>query len=264
MLVNILVNPLPNFNLSTDKLALCVGDSVQLTHDYMGAATYNWDVNGIQQSNQNSFNWKPNQQGAFEISLHIIDGNNCNGYDTLKPDLDVQNAPIAVFDFTPIDPDIENNTITFINQSVFASQYEWNFGDNSSLENAFNTSHLYTDTGTYTITLRINNAIGCQDQISKMIRIKPVYKLFIPTAFSPNGDGRNDEFGIVGTGITEVRMQIFNRWGEKLTELEGVNLSWNGKVQDKVVPIGIYIYYIEIKDINGERHNIKDKFLILR
>jgi len=261
--VNIRVNPLPNFNLMADKLAICIGDSVDLSHDFIDVASLSWRVDGNQVQTQSSFKWKPNQTGLYEISLQVTDAKNCNGYDTLSTRIEVQEAPIANFSFTPLLPDIENNSITFVNESQFSNQYEWDFGDNSGFSNSRNANHVYSDTGTFVITLKVNNGIGCQSEVSKTLRIKPVYKLFMPNAFSPNGDGINDLFKVEGSGIVSAKLQVFNRWGEKLVDVEGQNIIWNGKVKNKNVPLGNYIYYIELIDVNREKHNIKDNVIIL-
>jgi gliding motility-associated-like protein len=67
---------------------------------------------------------------------------------------------------------------------------------------------------------------------------------FIPNAFTPNGDKLNDEFGISGQNIEWVKMQIYNRWGEKILDKEGYNPSWDGKFKGNPCESGNYIYSI--------------------
>jgi gliding motility-associated-like protein len=74
------------------------------------------------------------------------------------------------------------------------------------------------------------------------LNVKP--RLYIPNAFSPNGDGLNDIFLVKGIFIKTMNMRIYNRWGEKLFEENGCFPTWNGVYMDKMVPDGVYLVMI--------------------
>ena len=68
--------------------------------------------------------------------------------------------------------------------------------------------------------------------------------LYIPNAFTPNGDGINDFFGAVGEGIDSYRLRIFNRWGVLVFETTNLNHQWDGYYNGQLAPIGAYTYEV--------------------
>ncbi|MBT7825034.1 MAG: T9SS type B sorting domain-containing protein, partial [Bacteroidetes bacterium] len=88
---------------------------------------------------------------------------------------------------------------------------------------------------------------------SNVVCVDTRMNLFVPNAFSPNGDGINDHFQIKGVFINEFNIQIFNRWGEKLFESDDMNMKWDGSFNGRICPVGIYYYQILAK--GSENHN---------
>ena len=95
--------------------------------------------------------------------------------------------------------------------------------------------------------------------VSNEVEIVPAAVLYIPNAFTPNGDGLNDTFGAVGEGITEYNMQIFDRWGNLIFESNNINVQWDGNYHNEIAPLGLYVYKVEAK---GPGLNGKSKKLI--
>jgi len=79
---------------------------------------------------------------------------------------------------------------------------------------------------------------------SNTVKVISVSRYYIPSAFSPNGDGLNDTFGMVGSGILKYNLQVFNRWGEMLFESNNIHVQWDGTYKNKKVPEGTYVYKI--------------------
>lgn len=80
--------------------------------------------------------------------------------------------------------------------------------------------------------------------VSNEVQIATPISIFIPNAFTPNEDGTNDEFGIVGEGIEEMTFYIFNRWGEVIFESTEVNNKWNGTFKGEKCENGVYVYKV--------------------
>ena len=81
-------------------------------------------------------------------------------------------------------------------------------------------------------------------------------EIFIPTAFTPNGDGMNDVFHVIDKNIEElIYLRVFNRWGQLLFETDNLNLSWDGTYKSKAQEMDIYIYDLIIIE---ERHTKED------
>lgn len=75
--------------------------------------------------------------------------------------------------------------------------------------------------------------------------------LFVPTAFSPNRDGTNDEFRVVGLHIKTIQIEVFNRWGEKIFETTDINQAWDGTFKGEIVEAGTYIIQVQALNDNG-------------
>jgi gliding motility-associated-like protein len=80
---------------------------------------------------------------------------------------------------------------------------------------------------------------------------KPI--LFIPSAFTPNGDGRNERFVISGSGIRSFEMRVFNRWGQQIFYSTDLNLSWDGTFNGELVQMSSYVYIITYTGFDSNR-----------
>lgn len=98
---------------------------------------------------------------------------------------------------------------------------------------------------------------GCRDTASVMLTVNSNENdVFIPNAFTPNNDGRNDVFKVYGSSIREIDMKIYNQWGNFVFETKDNNLGWNGTQNGKHQPVGVYMYIIKIR-LNNEDSFIK-------
>ncbi len=140
--------------------------------------------------------------------------------------------------------------------------WQWSLGDgNSSMDQ--NPSHLYESGGDYSVVLYIEDENGCIDSTLQVVTINDELLLMIPNAFSPNGDDLNDVFRLNGLGFTNVRMQIFNRWGEKLLDEDSFE-SWDGTYNGEFVQTGVYIYLTTITDNRGRKTYRKGEIHVVR
>lgn len=88
----------------------------------------------------------------------------------------------------------------------------------------------------------------------------------VPTGFSPNGDGNNDVFGILGSGkySNEFEMRIWNRWGQEVFRSTDPTVGWDGNYNGSQAQTGVYAYYITYKNIFNEVKNIKGNVTLVR
>jgi len=91
--------------------------------------------------------------------------------------------------------------------------------------------------------------------VSNEVDVVPGMALFIPNAFTPNGDGLNDTFGVSGEAIKDFNLKIFNRWGEVIFESNNVKDRWDGTYMEEKVPEGSYVYMVTAAGANGKRHS---------
>jgi gliding motility-associated-like protein len=76
--------------------------------------------------------------------------------------------------------------------------------------------------------------------------------IYVPNAFTPNGDNLNDGFGVRGIAINEFNIQIYNRWGEKIFQTTDINKKWYPVYRGKNIPMGTYVYLITFTDYENK------------
>ncbi len=143
----------------------------------------------------------------------------------------------------------------FTNQSQDAATYTWDFGDSSS-SSVSDPQHTYASKGNYRVMLITSSSAGCLDTMIRDVEIKPVFTLYIPNAFTPDGNNTNDNFTAKGDEITDFNMMIFNRWGEMIFQTDDIQNGWDGRANNgsEVAQDGVYVYKIVVKDYE-ERHH---------
>lgn len=240
----IMVHPLPIINAGNDQ-TICIGSDVTLAGS--GGNSYVWDNNGV-----DGVPFTPTE-GTLTFTVTGMDVNGCTNTDQVT----VTTLP------TPV-ANASSNTnsgtapleVTFFNTSQFGSNYNWDFGNGSNtntanLNNAFNT---YTTAGEYEVILTASNGI-CEDTDTLYIIVIPVLgpEIHIPNVFTPNNDGANDVFFITATNAESVNVQIFNRWGEFMHEINSQLDYWDGRVANgNEANDGVYFFKYEIIGLNGE------------
>jgi gliding motility-associated-like protein len=110
-----------------------------------------------------------------------------------------------------------------------------------------------THTGCYVIEAL--NEFGCKATDEMCIEVTTEFGVYVPDAFSPNGDGINDEFLISGFNISDITMDIFDRWGEKLFSSKDISQGWKGIFKSQPCEVAVYIYKITYKGLDGKKYN---------
>lgn len=100
--------------------------------------------------------------------------------------------------------------------------------------------------------------------ISNELCLAYIPTIWIPNAFSPNGDKLNDTFKILTLGISEFKLTIYNRWGEEVFITDNIKNSWNGKTGNEKLPEGEYLYILKAKGINKENIYKSGSVLLMR
>ncbi len=88
--------------------------------------------------------------------------------------------------------------------------------------------------------------------MSNVAEVIPHMSFYIPDAFTPNGDGINDTFGISGEAVKDFTMKIYNRWGELVFESADASRQWDGSFKGQIVPQGVYVYQLTAQAPTGE------------
>lgn len=116
-----------------------------------------------------------------------------------------------------------------------------------------------------TILVKALGTISCQNSISDPVTGKTLIdQIYIPNAFTPNGDGINDVLKVYGYVITNLQMMIFNQWGEKVFETSNQAIGWNGTYKGKPLPAGVYMYVCKMTLLNGTTLDKKGSINLIR
>jgi len=181
----------------------------------------------------------------------------------------LSNPPKTNADFIsdPTITDINHPEIQFTSMSPGASSWQWSFGDTAG-SSAQDPNHLYNSQGTFQVTMIVTSTLGCVDTVIHEIIINDEFTFYAPNAFTPNRDFNNDVFLPKGTGWdpSAFQMWIFDRWGNLAFYSTDMNLGWNGKVsnKNKVAPIDVYVWKIQVSATTGEQHNFMGIVTLLK
>ena len=263
------VNAAPAVALVKDSLTVCAGSNVTFDVQNPDAdATYNWysaATGGTPLGSGTSLTI-PNitATGSYYVDA-VKDG--CTGasrkraFVTVFPQL---TTPVAQIDTIGV------NMIRFKWAAVpNATGYEVSIdaGSNWTQPSSGPNGLTHTVSGlqpAQEVTL-IVKAKGCEDKISAPVSGKTLPDgIFIPNAFSPNGDGLNDVLRVYGYIIKDIHFMIFNQWGEKVFETNTQTRGWDGVYKGKAQPSGVYIYVCKLQLTDGTMVEKKGAINLIR
>ncbi|MCF8464350.1 MAG: gliding motility-associated C-terminal domain-containing protein [Flavobacteriales bacterium] len=204
--------------------------------------------------------------GLYDIFLEITTVDGCITDTVLSDFIEVFPLPNANFDLDPEIVNLLDATINFTDLSTSnVTQWDWNFGDGST-STVQNPTHVYADTGTYTINLVATTIHGCTDEVSRQLIIEPDFMFYVPNAFTPNDNGRNDGFRGYGEGVdwNTYQMSIFDRWGELIYYTENIDEPWDGTYKGAPVELAVYVWKIKLSDVKGTEHKYFGHVTLLR
>ena len=262
--LEIVVNPLPIIDFMPDSVAGCLPFEVEFSVESdVDIATTDWfygDGGVFIGATDPTVSHTYLFDGLYDVRITVTDIFGCVSsleYDDL---ITVEEQPVAEFRFDPQSVFTNNTEVTFSNESKFASDFLWNFGDGSpeSIDNE--PIHFFPDNPGdvfYAVQLTASNYLGCKDSVIKYIFVKEVINFHIPNAFTPDGDQFNETFQPVfesGFDPYDFHMTIYNRWGEVVFETFNAEIGWNGTYGNLgIVEDGVYIWHVEFGDAYNDQ-----------
>jgi len=119
--------------------------------------------------------------------------------------------------------------------------------------------------GKDTIIYTVTNSCGTVIKKYPIVVLLPLIEdVFIPNAFTPNGDGNNDFLQVYGNTIVGLEMKIFNQWGELIFSMNDVSSKWDGFHKGKQQPVGVYIYAAKVRLQSGNTITKKGSINLIR
>ena len=246
----------------TPSTTICAGDGIWLEALAMGGEegfVYYWPSLGTYGPTQYI---APTQSATYPVIATDICGDEMD----LASTIEVQ---YLFSDFTVSGTEDNENRYTFRatpnppEPYEGAYAYEWNFGDGVTSDDPI-AVHEFDGLSDYTVTLDVTSWVGCTNQSYTVVR-GPVL-LYVPTAFTPNNDGINDAFKVVGGQIKDYELWIINRWGEEVFHSTSLDDFWMGDVQggSHYAENGIYNWIIRLKGFNTDAEEYKGTLQLMR
>ncbi|MEN3041140.1 MAG: PKD domain-containing protein [Bacteroidia bacterium] len=235
------------------NLRFCVGEPIAFTDRSQGAIRVQWDFGDGQTSSSSNPTHTYAQAGTYTVTLVASVSATCTS--RVQRQIEILPTPQASFTVDPPSLTLPDaNTASFTNTSTGAVSYQWDFG-NGQTSTAVNPTATYDREGEYVVTLTALSADGCRDTAQYRLRVTFAQNIAIPNVFTPNGDGVNDRYIIRYTGMQNLRLSIYDRWGN-LIFTQQVNapagsLEWDGTKNGQAAPEGVYAAYVEGKSVDG-------------
>lgn len=268
-IVTLNLTVLPDQGIRVDRTISnpsCFGDS-------NGAIVINDITNAYLPTNTTLVNPTNNQNVPLEnltggrYNLFVMDRYGC----TFEESIQIQDPVQFTLD---LGPDTTVNLGQRLNLSVNSNypiqDFESTFSDSICQNNCLNIEWFPMESSNYLI--KAISTEGCEAQDSIQVNVETVRKLFIPNAFTPNGDGNNDFFTVFGTKplVQQVEsLRVFDRWGQLVFEKTNFEsstpeLGWDGKIGSEEAQEGIYIYSVNVLFLDGETANFSGDLLLLK
>ena len=252
--------PAPIATFSASKIVGCIPVFVHFELEKKDVAvSYIWDFDDGYYSTEANPTHQFVLPGRYNVSLTSMSLINQNLKTKSKTQLiTVYNRPDIKFNWDNSENSLAYTEVQFIDKSEDVIGWSWDFGDNH-FSNVKNPSHSYANEGSYIVKLIGENTHGCIDTVASQIRILSntlSNKFFVPNAFTPNGDGSNDEFRpiIFGNESLDFEMSIYDRNGNLIYETDDINLPWDGRREDgQIAPTGTYIWLAILKNSYGKQ-----------
>jgi gliding motility-associated-like protein len=119
------------------------------------------------------------------------------------------------------------------------------------------------DTTWYFVTIT-DPTTSCFNEDSTIVYLNPEPEVFIPNAFSPNGDENNDILYIRGNCIKDVTLKVYDRWGEIVFKTHSISLGWDGNIKGKAAAADVYVYILDYVLFNDKIKQAKGNITLIR
>ncbi|MGC4034933.1 MAG: gliding motility-associated C-terminal domain-containing protein [Chitinophagaceae bacterium] len=239
-------------------LPLCEGKSEQLVASATDSVGYQWiPSTGLSDANIPNPVASPKDSTIYEV--YATNKYGCKDSATVV--INVYRNPVA--DAGPDKTILIGDTAT-LNGVVRGTAINYSWLPSSYLSSAEVPAPKSNPPVSTNYTLSVTSTVGCGSASDEVI-VKVYDDLFIPSAFSPNGDGKNDIFRIMAIeNIQLKRFQIFNRWGQSVYQSTGSFNGWDGNLKGQPQPAGVYVYYLELLNKKGEKITRRGTILLVR
>lgn len=270
--ITAVVNNIPQPVITSGISAGCVPLCLSFTCSSNGPIqNCNWIGGNGASSNGTNASFCYNTQGNYEVQATVTDNTGCTNSTTYT--VNAYPIPVADFNFAPLFPIVNSDaTVHFTDASYNGNIASWNwYFMNTATHTSIlqNPEFTYTEVGQYQVVLVVKSDKGCSDTIIKSVIVGEDYGIYVPNAFTPNGDGLNDIFLPKGFGIKKYELEIFDRWGERIYVSKEIENGWDGKVHKgidygKICQEGVYSWQIKLTNVQGQSKTLTGHITLIK
>ena len=244
---NVPSNTIPPNIAANDVVMPCFSNTINVIATSTNAVSYNWTTTNGSLLTNGSATAQVGSTGVYNVTATDLT-NGCVSTDLATVTQTFITGGLGANPLSGTSPLLVN----FTNQSGGAYNYSWTFGDNNNnTSSATDPTHTFTATGVYVVTLLTTDATGlCSITSTISIEVLDNSLLEVPNVFTPNGDGSNEVFSIKTKGISELKCDIYNRWGLKLYTISNPLDVWDGGGYSA----GTYFYILEAKGADSKEY----------
>jgi gliding motility-associated-like protein len=273
--VTVTISPNPVVSFVADVTSGCAPLTVTFTNTTPGTlddCVWNFG-NGSTATGCGSVTVTFTQPGLFDVSLITTNDDGCVGSATYADYIYVEAVPVASFTPSSTVISVLNAQVQFDNTSTNATNYQWDFGDESPVSNEESPIHTFpnVEPGNYVVELIATSPLGCADTAVRVIIVNEELIFYVPNTFTPDGDDYNEYFQPVftsGYDPFDFNLYIFNRWGELIWESHDASVGWDGTYgvgRGILVQDGTYTWKIDFKTSqNDERMEVVGHVNVIR
>jgi large repetitive protein len=214
----------------SDVQSGCVDFDVQFFSESQNAEFLQWNFDDGTVVSEYAPDHTFTEPGLYDIELIATSPDGCRDTLVRHNMIEVHGLPSADFSFTPEKTSIYFPDVQFFNESPEAVAVRWRFGTGATSE-AMNPVYTFPHAGEWPVTLTVTNIYGCESSLTQTVVVDNEFYVFVPNAFSPDGDGLNETFGPVFEGeefIERYDFYVFNRWGIQMFHTEDPRMHWTG------------------------------------
>lgn len=252
----------------------CAPLEIQFANNSLHADDYLWEFDDGTSSTEAEPFHVFEEEGIYNVKLTV---SGAGGIDYAYRQIVVYQVPVADFYINPDTVMLPNQISRFFSTSLYADFYNWDFGD-GTISTEEGPTHLYTEVGIYDVVLEVATVNGCTDRMVKPAGsvVRGEGEIVYPNAFKPNMGGpsggyfnnrtseeKNEIFHPLWEGVRDYKLEIYNRWGEKLFESNDVNIGWDGYHNNELCQQGVYIWKVTGTYNNGEPFSLAGDVTLL-
>ncbi|MFT3885999.1 MAG: gliding motility-associated C-terminal domain-containing protein [Flavobacteriales bacterium] len=270
----------PGSCTATDQLTISASlVNARLVHDASICAGGIATISVVGADAGSTFLWSPADpiitgQGTAHVTLspsasmtmqvHVVSPTGC-AWDTLA-DVLVSGVNAADVHATVDQPIVVPGTTVHLHATPASGvTYSWTPAAAVSDPSASNPTAFVTGTTTFVVTVTdgvCTHADSVKVDVYEVNCDEP--DIFVPDAFTPNGDGNNDVLRVRGRAITDLDFKVFDRWGEEVFSTTDITKGWDGTFKGKAVDPAVYVYWLKAKCLEGRSFFKKGNVTVIR